>query len=71
MKIPELVKVGGHWIKVVYRTYEKDAYGNAGSSRSVANLIVLDGNMSSSKQESVLFHEVIHEIAWQCGLETS
>lgn len=69
MKIPDKIKVGGHWIDIKYRSDDEDAYSAAGSNRSCANLMVLSKTNRGSKQESILFHEIIHELSWQHDLE--
>ena len=68
MKIPPKVKIGGHWVTIKFRSDEEDAYSPAGSNRATANLIVLSKTNMETKQESILFHEIIHELNWQHDL---
>ena len=70
MKLPDKVKIGGHWFNIEYRD-ERDAYSNMGSSFTCWNLIILQKDMCASKQMSNLFHEVLHEIGTQNDLDLS
>lgn len=70
MKIPDMVKIGGHWfnIKIVH---EDDGFDITGKKYGWINKIFLQGKAIQSKQESTLFHEIIHEIDWQNNLSLS
>lgn len=68
MKIPKRIKIGGHWFTIVYNN---DALGfhDSGFKGSWNNTIVLNKGLKQSKRESVLLHEIIHEISWQNDLD--
>ena len=71
MTIPKKIKIGGHWFKIVYKHEYEDAYDKSGSRFSWSNKIFLQSDMEQSKKESVLFHEILHELSWQHHLDLS
>ncbi len=70
MKIPKKIKVGGHWLRIKYSD-ETDGFTGSGLRAGWKNIIVLQKEMAQSKREGVLFHELMHEIAWQMGMDLS
>jgi hypothetical protein len=69
MKIPNKVKIGGHWFKVEYKSDDEDGYEQAGTRFAWRGKIRIQKDLMPSKQESVFLHEIIHEIDWQHGLK--
>ncbi len=61
MEIPDKVKIGAHWFDVHF-TKEIDGFSNMGQVQHWQNRINLQTDMVQSKKESVLFHEVFHEM---------
>jgi len=68
MKIPERIKIGGHWLDIQTRSDRKDDFEGMGVGHHWDNMITLQEQMAQSKKESVLIHEAIHEIDKQNGL---
>ncbi len=66
MEIPDKVKIGAHWFDVHF-TKEIDGFSDTGQVQYWRNRINLQIDMAQSKKESVLFHEVFHEINHQHG----
>lgn len=56
MKIPERVKIGAHWIDIVFKEME----GNDGMYESHLNRITIDPTLPPSQQCATFFHEVLH-----------
>jgi len=69
MKIPSRVKIGGHWFKIVYKDDDKDDYRLTGGVTHWQNKIFLQTQLTQSKRESVLIHEIIEEISSQNDLK--
>jgi len=69
LKIPSKVKIGAHWLDVVYKTEKDDGYESSGTRMGLYDKIILQDEMIRSKQEETLLHEVIHEIGDLYGLE--
>ena len=67
MKIPNKIKIGGHIFKVKIFS-GKFSDDKAGRVEGQKNMIYLNADYVQSKQESVLLHEVIHELDWLNGL---
>lgn len=63
MQIPDLVKVGGHWIKVsqpsVVDPNDEDTIGESWVDQCS---ISLQADMEQSKKEEIFLHELIHTI---------
>ncbi len=68
MKIPKRIKIGGHWFDVIHKNGET-GFRDSGFKGSWSNVIVLNKGLKQSKRESVLLHEIIHEISWQNDLD--
>lgn len=68
MKIPDKIKIGGHWINIILANENDQGYDKSGSRYGWTNKIIIQENMTPSKQESTLLHEIIHEIDWQMGI---
>ncbi len=66
MNIPDKVKIGGHWFDVHLRQ-EKDGFTIAGQGQHWHHRIDIQADLAQSKQESTLFHEVLHEMSIQQG----
>lgn len=68
MKIPKKIKIGGHWFNIIYNNGDT-GFRDSGFKGSWSNIIVLNNGLKQSKRESVLLHEIIHEISWQHDLD--
>ena len=68
MKIPKRIKIGGHWFTIEYSNGDK-GFRDSRFKGSWNNIIVLNKGLKQSKRESVLLHEIIHEISWQNDLD--
>ena len=66
MKIKSKYKIGAHTFDVHF-TKEIDGFANMGQQQHWWNRINLQADMAQSKKESVLFHEVFHEMNGQNG----
>lgn len=63
VKIPERIKIGGHWIRIFYEDKIFDNHGKYGQSRFLECEIALqDRDMDYSMKTHCLFHELIHFI---------
>ena len=71
MKIPKKIKIGGHWLDIGYKSESKDRYDKSGSRFGWEHKLILQVDMPISKQESILLHEILHEIDFQHSLELS
>ena len=73
MKIPEQLKIGGHWYEIKFNENRENETGNEhpASSYSRVNKIWIDKNQTISRQESCLLHEIIEMLNYefQLGLE--
>ena len=69
MKIPDKVKIGGHWIKIEVRSDQREQYDKMGTNCHWENRIIVQEDLAGSKQISSLFHEVLHEIDKQHFLQ--
>lgn len=56
MKIPDKLKIGGHWITVE----EKTVPGQQGSFDPSINTICIDPEQPQSQKEASLIHEILH-----------
>lgn len=63
MEIPSKVRVGSQWFDVVVRSRHDDGMLNDatfGYTLDTENLIVIDENISHSRQQLTLWHELMH-----------
>jgi hypothetical protein len=70
MIIPDRMKIGGHWFTIKIKNSE-DGFSYSGIQFPRQGLILLQEELIQSKKESVLFHEVIHELCWQAEIDIS
>jgi hypothetical protein len=68
MKIPNSVKIGAHRFDVVKLAMESDTCGSTGGTD---NRILINQFIPTSQQEETFFHETLHVIDTQLGLELS
>lgn len=68
MKIPDKLKIGGHYFDICVVPPD-NGFERSGQKNGWKTKILLHGDMVQSKRESVLIHEVIHEIAWQANID--
>ena len=71
MKIPDKIKIGGHWFSIEYKSEKEDRYANRGTSLLWENRIILQKDVGLSRQIATLFHEIIHEIDYQYEIALS
>lgn len=62
MKLPTKVKIGGHWINIEFRSDQYEQYDKMGTCCHWENRIILQKDLTESKQVSSLFHESLHEM---------
>ena len=63
MKIPKVVKIGGHSYQVIVRDRDrKDGQTAFGSHNARITTIWIDNQLSKSQQESTFLHEIIEAI---------
>ena len=63
MKIPKVVKIGGHSYQVIVRDRDrKDGQTALGSHNARITTIWIDNQLSKSQQESTFLHEIIEAI---------
>lgn len=67
MRLPTLLKSGGHQIKVDY-SRETDGLGEFDCN---TNLIKIDKRLTQSQKEAALFHEIFHAINSTFNLDTT
>jgi hypothetical protein len=63
MDIPLKIKVGSQWFDVIERSRHDDGMlndGTFGYTLDTENLIVLDKDISHSRQQLTLWHELMH-----------
>lgn len=63
MELPGKVRVGSQWYDVVERSRHDDGMLNDatfGYTLDTENLIVIDSNLSLSRQQLTLWHELMH-----------
>ena len=73
IRIPNKIKVGGHWIGIFYEKKLFDNHGKYGQSRFPENEIALqDRDMVNSRKSQTLIHELLHFVDFvynNCNLE--
>ena len=64
MKIPDKLKIGGHWFEVIkaYDRLKLHGSDDEGASTNFYSRIWIDTSMSKSEQEETLIHEIIEMI---------
>jgi len=62
VKIPDKIKIGGHWFDVEFRSEKKDQYDKMGTLCHWENRLILQKDLVESKKISSFVHEVLHEI---------
>ncbi len=69
MKIPDKLKIGGHWVDIEFRSEKREQYDKMGTLCHWENRLILQEDLVESKQASSFFHEVLHEIDKQNFLD--
>ena len=69
MKLPHKVKIGGHWFKISFLSEKDGGFDTSGRKMGWQGKIFIQERMTESKKQSVLLHEIIHEISWQNNLD--
>jgi hypothetical protein len=69
MKIPNRVKIGGHWVKVKKEDDIPAMGGNMGDSWNAHNSIRICTIYPESQQAATFLHEILHHIFNNLGLE--
>ena len=69
MKIPDKLKIGGHWLNIGFQSERREQYDKMGTLCHWENKIILQEDLVESKQICSLFHEVLHEIDRQGFLD--
>lgn len=69
MKIPDKLKIGGHWLNVEFHSEKEVQYDRMGTLCHWENRILIQEDLVESKQISSLFHEVLHEIDKQAFID--
>jgi len=62
MKIPDILKIGGHWFNIEFQSEKKTQYDRMGTLCHWENRILIQQDLIESKQISSFFHEILHEI---------
>ena len=62
MKIPDKLKIGGHWLNIEFHSEKEVQYDRMGTLCHWENRILIQKDLVASKQISSLFHEVLHEL---------
>ena len=62
MKIPKKLKIGGHDFDVILKkpTDKEKGYNNWGKTFFANNEMMIDNDLSQSRQEEVFLHEILH-----------
>lgn len=68
MEIPSKIKISGHLFDIEYSSEEKTGYERSGTKFGWLCKIRLQDDMTQSKKEVTLFHEIFHEIDYQYDL---
>ena len=73
MIIPHKVKILGHWYTVKYLSDSEHMYSKTGSLHGWTQNIGIQGgsDITSSQQEEVFFHEVLHALDFHLNLDLS
>ena len=69
MKIPDKIKIGGHWLSIEFHSEKEVQYDRMGTLCHWENRILIQKDLVESKQVSSLFHETLHEIDKQAFLD--
>ena len=62
IKVPNQIKIGGHWVKIFYEENLSEYYGKNGQARLSKNELALDKELAESQKSHALIHELFHFI---------